>query len=435
MTTYEEFLNAKAKAHVPKGVIADSLHASLFPFQAHCTKWALETGRACLFAGTGLGKTIMQCEWARNISSGKRLIVAPLGVAMQTTVEARRHLGMRIVPIQTTLSGDIPIGTYIVNYDGLHHAWDVEWDAVVLDESSILKSHDGATRKKIQDRFEMTPYKLACTATPAPNDYMELGTHAEFVGAMSRAEMLATYFTHDGGDTSKWRLKRHAVSDFWRWVSTWAMVLSHPSDIGYDDDGYELPDLIFIDHVIDVEPTIGQGLFGDSKVSATGLFKTMRDSAYERCAKTAEIVNADQHRQWLVWCHTDAEQKLLSQMIPRAFSVSGADIPSKKEHGLMGFAEGIHPVLITKPKIGGFGMNWQRCSRMVFCGVTYSFEQVYQCIRRCWRFGQDQDVIVHMVTDNATDSVKSALTAKERAFSSMSEEMRKYAKNRHEVSR
>lgn len=420
--TYEDFIAQKHKSHAATGleVPASKLHKSLFPFQRAATSWALSKGRACLFAGTGLGKTRMQLEYARHIP-GVRLIVAPLAVAGQTILEGN-VLGMDVRRAHGEL--DEP-GVYIVNYDKLD-AVSGKLDAIVLDESSILKSHDGAFRNYITDRFRHTPFRLACTATPAPNDYMELGTHAEFVGAASRMEMLATYFMHDGGDTAKWRLKRHARGDFWRWVASWACVFSHPSDIGFTQDGYDLPPLTFHDAVVEVESTVGGGLFGDESVSATKLFKVLRESADERARVTADIVNREPDAPWLIWCNTDDEQNLIEKALPGIASVRGSDSPDAKEDRLLGFATGKYQRLVTKPKIGGFGMNWQRCSRMVFCGVTYSFEQMYQSVRRCWRFGQGEPVHVHLVTCNAQDSVKSALKAKEEAFSDMAREMGRY---------
>lgn len=411
--------------HIGDGIaVTDGdLHDALSPFQKATDKWALSKGRACIFAGTGLGKTRMQCEFMRHVP-GKRLIVTPLAVAEQTIQEARDHLGMRIerVTAQTAFNGD---RTYICNYDRLHQTEGVHWDAVCLDESSILKSHDGATRQYIQDRFRDTKYRLACTATPSPNDYMELATHAEFVGAMSRQEMLATFFTHDGGETSKWRLKRHAVADFWRWVSSWAMVYSHPRDIGFDTPGYDLPPMNIHDHVVEVESTIGGGLFGEGDVNATSLYRVLRESAEDRVEVAKRVIESDPGT-WLVWVNTDEEQRLIKQAIPGIVSVQGSDHERDKEERMLGFASGFYSMLVTKPRIAGFGMNWQQCHKMIFCGVNYSFEQMYQAIRRCWRFGQKNAVDVHIITCNAQEAVKAALHAKEEAFKTMGQEMSKY---------
>jgi hypothetical protein len=422
MTSYAEFIAAKTRRHGDAGITIEpgDLHPSLFDFQKAATSWALRKGRACLFAGTGLGKTRMQVEYARHIP-GIRLIVAPLAVAGQTIEEAA-SIGVKIEKASGRIERE---GVYIVNYDRLHTI-EAKFDAVVLDESSILKSHDGKFRNYITERFQHTPYKLACTATPAPNDYMELGTHAEFVGACSRQEMLATYFMHDGGDTALWRLKRHAKGDFWTWVASWACVFSHPSDLGYSQDGYDLPSLTFHDSVVEVESSVGGGLFGDEGMNATRLYASLRESASERVAIVAGLVSKEPDRPWLIWVNTDAEQDLVERLVPGITSVRGSDPSEIKEDRLLGFASGKYQMLVTKPKIAGFGMNWQHCNRMVFCGVTYSFEQMYQAIRRSWRFGQTQPVDVHLVTCNAQDSVRSALKAKEEAFTDMAREMSRY---------
>lgn len=421
--SYADFIESKVKRHVPSGIEGIKPHKYLFDFQKATVRWALHKGKACIFAGTGLGKTLMQAEFAKHVP-GTRLILAPLAVAGQTVREAEiLGLDIRRVENGSQIEGD---GAYITNYDRLHHFEDVKVDGIILDESSILKSHDGQYRQYIQDRFRHTPYKLACTATPAPNDYMELGTHAEFVGAMSRMEMLATYFMHDGGDTSKWRLKRHAIGDFWRWVSSWACVFSHPRDIGFSADGYDLPPLHFHDATVEVESSIGGGLFGDVDVSATTLYKVLKESAEDRARIVAEIVGKEPNEPWLIWCNTDHEQNLLEKALPGAVSVRGSDSSAHKESSLLGFADGKFRVLITKPAIAGFGMNWQRCARMVFCGVTYSFEQLYQAVRRCWRFGQTRQVHAWLVTCNAQESVKSSLKAKEEAFTNMAVEMARH---------
>lgn len=423
--TYAEFLARKTKVHGAYGMTVPTVHDALFDFQRPIVKWLLSKGRACLFAGTGLGKTIMQCEYARHLG-GRRLIVAPLAVAGQTIEEAQNRLSLHVHRIhkRTDIGGD---GVYIVNYDRLEECEGFDFEGVILDESGILKNHVGQTREYIQNRFSGTPYRLACTATPAPNDYMELGTHAEFVGAMTRAEMLATFFVHDGGDTSQWRLKRHAVEDFWKWISSWAIVVSHPRDIGFDTPGYDLPELTIHEHLVYVDGGIGGGLFGDVKVAATNLSKVLRGSIDERVDKAVELL-AHRNDPVLIWCNIDAEQDSLERAFPKAASVRGSDTVERKEERLLGFAHGKYQTLITKPKIGGYGMNWQHCHCMAFVGVTYSFEQVYQSIRRCWRFGQSMPVDVHMITCNAEDAVMSSLRVKQMAHASMTHEMKRYCR-------
>lgn len=422
---YEAYVERKKRNHAPCGIDIDESDMSgmLFAFQKSVTRWALHKGRCCIFAGTGLGKTLMQIEFLRHIP-GVRLIVAPLAVSSQTISEGLK-IGTLIRKARVAADIDGP-GIYVTNYDRIHLFEDVAIDAVVLDESSILKSHDGKYRQYLQDRFSHTSYRLACTATPSPNDYMELGTHAEFVGAMSRAEMLATYFVHDGADTSKWRLKKHAQRDFWRWVATWACVFSHPRDIGFEQKGYDLPPLTFERHEVTVESTIAGGLFGDDDVSASQVFAVLRESAPDRALVTARLVASDPVGSWLIWCNTNDEQDLIEKAIPGCVGVRGDDSPDVKEDRLLGFADGRYRILVTKPKIAGFGMNWQRCHQMIFCGVTYSFEQMYQAVRRSWRFGQKRPVTAHIVTCNAQESIASALKAKEEAFNTMAGEMRKH---------
>lgn len=421
--TYATFLESKRKSHGEYGYDPADLHESLFDFQRPVVKWAIRKGRACIFAGTGMGKTIMQIEYLRHLK-GSRLIVAPLAVTGQTIREGLR-LGVTIHPVRC--ADDYRDGQInIVNYDRLELLEDCLIDAAVLDESSIIKNHAGKFRDYIQDRFARVNYRLACTATPAPNDYMELGTHCEFVGAMTREEMLATYFVHDGGDTSEWRLKRHAVGDFWKWLSTWACVFSHPSDLGFHTPGYDLPELTIHEHLVHVDSGIGGGLFGDERIAATQLGAVLRGSVTERVELSAKLMADYPNDPILLWCNIDAEQNALEKAFPNAASVRGSDSVEHKEDRLLGFADGRYRVLITKPRIGGYGMNWQHCNRMVFVGVTYSFEQVYQAVRRCWRYGQTRPVHVHMVTCNAEDSVMSALRIKQEAHTSMTAEMRKY---------
>lgn len=422
--TYDEFLASKAKTFVGDGmkVKRSDLSPFLYDFQKDVIEWALNKGRSCIFGGTGTGKTAMQTEFAKQ-HDGVRLIVAPLGVTEQTIHEGEIHNGVTIKRANT--EKDIKCsGIYITNYERLEKI-ECPVDVIVIDESSILKGFDSHYRKYIQDRFDGTRYKLACTATPAPNDYMELGTHSEFVGALTRQEMLATYFCHDGADTSKWRLKRHAVGDFWRWVSNWAAVFNHPRDLGYEMDGYDLPPLQFFTHTVDVEPLTGGSLFGDD-VSATNLYKVLKNSGQERAEVVRQLVDNEPNESWLIWCHTDEEQRMIEKLIPQAVSVYGSLDVDKKVDRLAGFAEGRYKILVTKLKIAGQGMNFQVCARQVNCGVTYSFEQIYQGVRRSWRYGQKRPVDVHMVICNELESVKASVDLKQMAFDDMAKEIKKY---------
>ncbi|GIM47013.1 hypothetical protein DNHGIG_25620 [Collibacillus ludicampi] len=422
MGTYESFIQNKRAVMPPSGfhVDRDKLHSSLFDFQRDLVRWALLRGRAAIFAGTGLGKTRMQIEWAMNvhrITGGDVLLLAPLAVASQTIREGA-ELGYEIHMCRS--QDDVKPGLNITNYEMLHHFEPVLFEGVVLDESSILKSFTGKIRTELIESFAFTPYRLACTATPAPNDFMEIGNHAEFLGVMSRTEMLSMFFVHDGGETQKWRLKGHAEDAFWRWVASWGVVLEKPSDLGYPDDGYILPPLNIYDHVIEVE--------GEPAKTLSQRQRARKETVAERVAACAEIVNATD-KPFLVWCDLNVESEMLAAAIPDAVEVKGSDKPSHKEKAMLDFAAGKIRVLVTKPSIAGFGMNWQHCADMAFVGLSDSFEQVFQAIRRCYRFGQRQPVNVHMITSSREGVVAENIKRKEDDFRKMVSEMIKYTKD------
>lgn len=423
IATYEEFIASKRRKHVETGRVATDMHPSLFDFQRATCSWGMRKGRACVFAGTGLGKTYMQVELVRQLSDLRVLVVAPLAVSGQTCQKAA-ELGIELHPVRS--ESDASARHAIVNYDRLHLTELESWDAVILDESSILKSHDGKYRKYLQDRFAFTPWRFAFSATPAPNDYMELGTHAEFVGAMTRTEMLAEFFTHDGGETAKWRLKKHGVREFWQWVSGWAACYGKPSDIGFSDDGFELPELNIHTHVVHAPLEATGTLFGPSRVSAMDLHRVGRATSESRVDALTEIVRGEDTEPWLIWCNTNDEHARLLESLPDAVGVKGDDKDTVKEDRLLGFASGKYRVLVTKPSIAGFGMNWQHCARIGFVGVNYSFEQFYQAVRRCWRFGQTREVECHVVTTDHESCVYASLSNKQDAFESMGEHMRRY---------
>lgn len=398
----------------------DSLHGSLFDFQCDLVRWALRRGRAAIFAGTGLGKTRMQIEWAMNVhrlSGGDVLLLAPLAVASQTIREGA-ELGYEIHMCRS--QDDVKPGLNIANYEMLHRFEPVLFEGVVLDESSILKSFTGKIRTELIESFAFTPYRLACTATPAPNDYMEIGNHAEFLGVMSRTEMLSMFFVHDGGETQKWRLKGHAEDAFWKWVASWGVVLEKPSDLGYPDDGYILPSLTITDRVIEIE--------GEPAKTLSQRQKARRETVAERVSACAEIVNATD-KPFLVWCDLNIESEMLAAAIPDAVEVKGSDKPAHKEQAMLDFAAGKIRVLVTKPSIAGFGMNWQHCADMAFVGLSDSFEQVFQAIRRCYRFGQTRPVNVHMITSSREGATAENIKRKESDFRKMVEEMIKYTKD------
>lgn len=422
MISYDSFINNKRSVAPSTGftIDQDTLHSSLFEHQSDIVRWALQRGRAAIFAGTGLGKTRMQIEWAMNVhrqTGGDVLLMAPLAVATQTVREAA-ELGYEVTMCRS--QDDVKPGLNITNYEMLHKFEPILFDGVVLDESSILKSFTGKIRNELIESFAFTPYRLACTATPAPNDFMEIGNHAEFLGVMKRTEMLSMYFVHDGGDTSKWRLKGHAEKEFWRWVASWGVVLEKPSDLGYSDDGYNLPPLTITDHVIEVD--------GEPAKSLSQRQKARRETVAERVAACAEIVNASD-QPFLVWCDLNIESEMLTAAIPDAVEIKGSDKASRKEQAMLDFAAGKIRVLVTKPKIAGFGMNWQHCADMVFVGLSDSFEQVFQAIRRCYRFGQTRPVNVTMITSIREGATADNIKRKEDDFRKMVSEMVKYTKD------
>lgn len=420
---YETYLASKRRADKPTGLIEiPPLNPSLFDWQAAIVRWALRRGRAAIFADCGLGKTVMQLEWARHVP-GRVLVLAPLAVAQQTVGEGAKF-GIECEYCRTGASGARIVTT---NYEMLDRFDLADFAGVVLDESSILKAYDGKTRTAIIEAFRDTPFRLACTATPAPNDHVELGNHAEFLGSMSRTEMLATFFCHDGGETQVWRLKRHAIADFWRWVSSWAVNLRMPSDLGYEDDGFALPSLFHHEHTIPhVGPTNGT-LWHEPAASLQDRIRARASTVEERAAVCAALVNADDEP-WVVWCNLNAESEALASAIRGAVEVRGSDSPEHKESAMLGFARGEHRVMVTKPSIAGFGMNWQHCARVAFVGLSDSWEQYYQAVRRCWRFGQTRPVEVHVIASELEGNVVENIKRKERDAAEMSRRMAEHMK-------
>lgn len=374
----------------------------LFDYQIALVEWALRRGRAAIFADTGLGKTVMMVEWARHVSSaGRVLMLAPLAVADQTVAEAERF----DVDIKYRREDD-GSNIIITNYEMISHFDPSDFIGIVLDESSIIKSFTGSFRNEIIRRYKDTPFKLACTATPAPNDFAELGNHSEFLGVKRRQEMLAEFFCHDGGNTQSWRLKRHAVDIFWQWVCSWGAMLKKPSDLGYDDSAHDLPELTHVEHLIRVshkEAHAAGLLFAESAISLTEQRAVRRSTMHQRVDAIAELVKHDEPV--LIWCDLNAESDALAAKIPGSRQVRGADKREVKKDNLLGFSRGDFRVLITKPKIAGFGMNWQHCNQIVFIGPSHSYEQTYQAIRRCWRFGQKRPVSVHTIVAETEQAI------------------------------
>ena len=427
---YDEFLHSKQRIPPACGFDRqkEKMNPMMFEWQKDITRWALRKGRAALFEDCGNGKTIQQLEFCRAVSEyiGKpSLIVAPLTVGEQTKREADKF-GYTATLCRT--QKDVQQGINITNYEMLEHFDPDSFGGVVLDESSILKNCMGKVRTQIIEMFPNVPYRLSCTATPSPNDYMELGNQVEFLGIMSRTEMLATYFTHDGSDTSKWRLKGHAEERFWEWVATWSVVLTCPGDLGYPNDGYILPDLVMHEHLVDVSTSMDDGLFGWVAQTLTERRDARRMSLRERCAKAAEIVSFDPDEQWVIWCDLNDESELLTSLISGAIEVRGSDKPDDKAKSLRGFADGSVRYLVTKPSIAGFGMNWQNCHNMIFVGLSDSYEAMYQAIRRCYRFGQKFPVNVHIVTSAAEGAVKANIERKEAQAEIMKKNMVQHTK-------
>ena len=420
MNAYEQFLASKAKHNPPAGFEPGELPDCLFPHQRAIVQWACRMGRAAVFADTGLGKTLMLLAWAdqvRRQTGGSVLVLAPLAVAQQTVEEAERF-GIPSVYLDQAF----PDGSIVVtNYQKLHR-FDSMFAGVVLDESSILKSHDGKTRNQLIETFAATPYKLCCTATPAPNDHEELGNHCEFLGIMSRVEMLATYFVHDSGDTSEWRLKGHAERDFWRWVATWAILCRKPSDLGFDDAGYDLPPLQFHEHHVEAPAQEGN-LFAMPETTLTGQRKARKLTMGGR-ATTAARIAKECDGPALIWCELNAEQDALERELGDAcVSVRGQDKDEQRLEALRKWKSGEAKVLVTKPGMFGHGLNWQHCSQMVFAGLSHSYEQFYQAVRRCWRYGQTKPVHVHLVTSDLEAAVLANVRAKQADHERMVEGM------------
>lgn len=420
---YEDFLATKAKSVTPSGFdIAESaLNPALFDFQRAIARWALKKGKAAMFLDTGLGKTIQQCEWAHQVvqhTGGNVLIAAPLCVSQQTVEEAAKFgIEVRYVRDQS----QVQPGISITNYEMLKHFDPAQFVGVVLDESSILKDHTSKTRQMIIEMFSRTPYRLSCTATPSPNDFMELGNQAEFLGVMSAVEMLAMYFVHDGGETSKWRLKGHGKTRFWEWMASWAICIKNPSDLGFDGSAYVLPALNIHEHVIEVPVVDGQ-LFAGVAQTLSERRHAKRQSMDDRVQQVADMVNASDE-EWIVWCHLNDESSALAKAIPDAVEVYGSLDPDEKERRIMAFTHGEARVLISKPSISGFGMNWQHCRNQAFVGLDDSFESYYQAVRRCYRFGQQREVNVHLVSSEAEGAIKANLERKQQQSDDMSSAM------------
>jgi len=421
---YQEFLQQKQKAHIQSGfdVELNELNKSMFDFQKFIVKRALKAGKYAIFADCGLGKTLMQLEWANRVNRETNkpvLILAPLAVAGQTIKEgAKFH-----IDVCRYDGSNAPI--QISNYEQLDNIDCSIFSGIVLDESSILKNFEGATKKLILDLFANTPYKLACTATPSPNDPMELGNHSEFLDVMGRNEMLAMYFIHDGGETAKWRLKGHAIKLFYQFIGTWAIMLNNPADIGFEMLGYDLPTLNLIEKQIITPKRDNGSLFNDAIISATNFNAELRLTKKERLEEVVRIVNSRPDENFIIWIKQNEEGEMLKKLLPDAIEVKGADSNEWKEKHLLGFAENKFRILISKTKIASFGMNYQNCRNQIFASLDFSFEGLYQAIRRSYRFGQTNEVNIYLITTDTMANVKQSIDTKQKQFEIMQDEMSK----------
>lgn len=416
---YEDFLKTKEKSFIDSGFEINKKHLNknLFEFQKDIVQIALRKGRFAIFADCGLGKTLMQLEWAYQVyikTNKKVLILAPLAVVEQTKREAKKF-------------GIDDSSFYITNYDQLKNVDTSIFGGVVLDESSILKGRGRKTSSFIIETFKDFQYKLCCTATPSPNDHMELGQHSEFLGAMSYLEMLAMFFVHDAGQTQKWRLRKHAKDDFWKYVCTWSMSLDNPETMGYCMDGYNLPEIEYIEHIIPMENESGT-LFNDVAVSATELHRDLRKTEKQRIEKAIELVN-NSDEQWILWTLKNAEADALKKVIKNSENVQGSDKPEKKAKNLNGFAQKEFQNLITKTSLASFGLNYQNCHNMIFVSYDFKFEAFYQAVRRSYRFGQTEKVKVHLLVPESQRNVRKSILEKQDNHFKMISEMAKYSKN------
>lgn len=408
---YYDFLKQKRKYNNSSGIDIEikQLSNKLFDWQKQCVKWALKKGKCALFEACGLGKTMQQLEWANiiNKETGQKvLIVAPLGVAVQTAKEEAPKIGIKVTIIRK--NEDIQEGINIINYEMLDNIDTSQFIGVVLDESSILKNFTGKVRNKITAAFKNTKYKLCCTATPAPNDYIELLNHADFLDVMSTSQALSIYFINDM-KTGKWRIKGHATEEFWKWVCNWALNIEKPSDIGFENGKYILPKLN------EYEELVGKEEFGNDeiKMSATSFYKEKNKTLEERVKKVKEIISKHPNEQYLVWCDTNEESERLKMELPESVEVRGSDKKEFKEEASLKFKDNEIQILISKPKIFGYGMNFQNCRNVIFCGLTFSYENYYQALRRTYRFGQEKEVNSYIVLGKTEKTILDTIRRKE----------------------
>lgn len=421
MSAYADFLARKVREHGTFGteITPADLHPMLHAWQAELVVWAAHVGRCAIWADTGLGKTVMQLEWARAVGS-RALVIAPLAVCAQTVREAAK-LGITAAYARSDSEAAGP-GIWVTNYERVKDFSPDGFDAVVLDEASILKQADGKTRTALILWASQVKRRLACTATPAPNDVEELTSQAEWVGASSRVNMLAAYFVHDSD--AGWRMKGHARRPMLRWMSSWAVALRRPSDLGYEDAGYILPGLDVIPHLLaTTDLTPDDQLFATDLGGVGGRARVRRSTLHDRCTRAAELVNAEPDEAWVLWCGLNDEADMLARLIPGAVNVLGSWTAEEKAAALLGFADGTITRLIVKPQVAAFGLNWQHCARMAFVGLSDSYETYYQAIRRCYRYGQARRVHAHIVLSDIEGQIAANIARKERQATSVLDDL------------
>lgn len=430
MKNYKKFLKTKQIIDQKSGfnIPLSKLNPMLFDWQKAIVRWSIARGRAALFEDCGLGKTTQQLDWANQICKKEKepiLILAPLAVSEQTCREGQKfNIKVNLCKSQK----DMKNGINITNYEKLHKFNPDKFVGIVLDESSILKNFTGATRNEIINAFQTTKYRLACTATPSPNDYSELGNHAEFLGIMSRSEMLATFFINDTGHTGTWRLKGHVKNNvFWKWLASWAVMITKPSDIGFDDDGFILPEIKYHQHIIEAKSKSAFGFFPEIAQTLNDRRKVRNETIEIRCKKAAKLINSTSQA-WAIWCNLNAESEMLSKIIKDSKEVAGQHSNEIKTERMINFAEGKLKRIVTKPKIAGLGMNWQICNKAAFVGLSDSWEQFYQAVRRIWRFGQDKEVDIHIFIEEREGAVLKNIQRKDKQAMAMIQAMVKYMK-------
>ncbi len=425
---YKDFLKRKEWKVRPKGLISiPDLNGSMFPHQRDTVDFLLRQGRGAAFLDTGLGKTLVELEWARVVlehTNKPVLFFAPLAVGLQHQREGHRFgIDVKIARDQSDIKGP---AIYITNYERMEKFDPKAFGSIVLDESSIVKSFNGKISRGLMAFSDHMDWRLAATATPAPNDHMELGQHSQFIGAMNSNEMLARFFIADQQQMGKYRLKRHGIQHFWSWVASWARCVGKPSDLGYDDSGYDLPKLHEHVHMVNCDMSKGAEdgeMFRSTVTNATGIHKEKRLTANDRAKEIADVVRREPDEPWMIWVETDYDAKAIMDLLPEAVEVSGKMKPEQKEERLNGFTTGEIRVLVSKPSIAGYGLNWQHCARTAFVGLSFSYEMYYQAIRRFYRFGQTREVHVHVAIADTEMAIWQTIKRKRDEHITMKREM------------